>query len=166
VQNHLEGSLLQELPLHAAADNRASLAAMLQQVSCDAAPTSHMPAGRPTVGINLAPSKTPTVKQQQAAAAARKQPPQQQAGAGSKLQTQHSIDDALHDLHELHLSPRSAAAAAAAAASDVSVHGSVTSEALSEASGAAGAAAAAAAAKSKVPWRPLSDYRMEADLAR
>lgn len=115
------------------------------------------------MGINLAPSKTPTVKQQQAAAAARKQP-QQQAGVGSNLQTQHSIDDALHDLNALHLSPRSAAAAAAAAASDVSVHGSVTSEAVSEASGAA--AAAVAAAKNRVPWRPLSDYKMEADLAK
>jgi hypothetical protein len=111
------------------------------------------------VGINLAPSKTPTVKQQQAAAAARKQPQQQ---SGSSLQTQHSIDDALHDLHALHLSPRSAAAAAAAAASvasDASVHGSVTSESVSEVSG-------AAAAKNKVPWRPLADYKMNADLAR
>jgi hypothetical protein len=111
------------------------------------------------VGINLAPSKTPTVKQQQAAAAARKQPQQQ---SGSTLQTQHSIDDALHDLHALHLSPRSAAAAAAAAASvasDASMHGSVTSDSVSEVLG-------AAAVKNKVPWRPLADYRMSADLAR
>jgi hypothetical protein len=110
------------------------------------------------VGINLAPSKTPTVKQQQAAAAARKQPQQQ---SGSSLQTQHSIDDALHDLHALHLSRSAAAAAAAAAsvASDASVHGSVTSESVSEVSG-------AAAVKNKVPWRPLADYKMSADLAR
>jgi hypothetical protein len=115
-------------------------------------------AGRPTVGISLAPSKTPTVKQQQQAAAAHKQQP---AGA-SGLQSQHSIDDALHDLHALHLSPRSeAAAAAAAAASDVSVHGSVTSESQSEAS-----SAAAAATKGKVPWRPLAEYSMAADLAK
>jgi hypothetical protein len=128
-----------------------------------------LPAGRPTVGISLAPSKTPTVKQQQAAAAARKQQP-----GSSGLQSQHSIDDALHDLNALHLSPRSAAAAAAAAAaataasvaSDASVHGSVTSmsEAASEVSG--GAAAAAAAARNKVSWKPLADYSMEADLHR
>jgi hypothetical protein len=121
-------------------------------------------AGRPTVGISLAPSKTPTVKQQQAAASARKQQP---AGS-SGLQSQHSIDDALHDLNALHLSPRSAAAAAVAAAasvaSDASVHGSVTSmsEAASEVSG----AAAAAAARNKVSWKPLADYHMEADLHR
>jgi len=116
-------------------------------------------AGRPTVGISLAPSKTPTVKQQQQAAAARKQPQQlQQAGAG--LHSQHSIDDALHYLHALQLSPRSSAAAAAAgvAASDASVHGSVYSEEPSEAS--------AAGAKAKVPWRPLADYKLEPDLAK
>lgn len=110
------------------------------------------------MGISLAPSKTPTVKQQQQAAAARKQPQQLQAGAG--LHSQHSIDDALHDLHALQLSPRSSAAAAAAgvAASDASVHGSVYSEEPSEAS--------AAGAKGKVPWRPLADYKLEPDLAR
>lgn len=117
--------------------------------------------GRPTVGISLAPSKTPTVKQQQAAAAARKQPSLQQATSSSTLQSQHSIDNALHDLNALHLSGNTSsitAAASVSAASDASVHGSVLSDTTGD--------AAPVAAKSKVPWRPLSSYTMEPDLQR
>jgi hypothetical protein len=97
------------------------------------------------VGISLAPSKTPTVSQQQAAATARKQQP----GGGSALQSEHSIDGALHDLDSLHLSPTAAAAAAAAAAGGGQLNG-----------------AAAVPCASKVPYRPLQEYSMERDLQK
>ncbi|WIA29533.1 hypothetical protein OEZ86_012032 [Tetradesmus obliquus] len=111
------------------------------------------PAGRPTAGIPLAPSKTPTVKQQQQATAARKGPSAAD-GAAAALHSQHSIDEALHDLHDLNL------AAQPGDGSSVSVSSSsngLAADAARKGSRAGGGA---------VAWRPLEDYCMEADLAR
>lgn len=130
-------------------------------------------AGRPTVGIPLAPSKTPTIKQQQQAAAARRQTSEQQtpaaaAAAGPRLATQHSIDDALQDLNELHLAESEAAAAAAAADERrISSNGTSSSGAASEAAAAASGGATGGTFKKRgVAWRPLDQHVMEPDLRK
>ena len=75
-------------------------------------------------------------------------------GAGAALHSQHSIDEALHDLHDLNL------AAQPGDGSSVSVSSSsngLAADAARKGSRAGGGA---------VAWRPLEDYCMEADLAR
>jgi hypothetical protein len=113
-------------------------------------------AGRPTVGVPLAPSKTPTVKQQQQAAAARKATSAAASSSDSALQSQHSIDEALHDLHDLHLAPP---AGDSSGFSGSSSSNGLAADAARKGQSRAGAGAA-------VAWRPLEDYCMEADLAR
>jgi hypothetical protein len=108
------------------------------------------------VGIPLAPSKTPTVKQQQQAAAARKAPPAA-AGADAALHSQHSIDEALHDLHDLNLSPQPGDSSGISVSS--SSNGLAADAAVRRGSKAGGGGGA-------VAWRPLEDYCMEADLAK
>ncbi|KAF8073115.1 RFC3 [Scenedesmus sp. PABB004] len=110
------------------------------------------PAGRPTVGIPLAPSRTPTVKQQQQAAQARKQQGGDGgsgSGGGIALASQHSIDAALHDLDGLHLASDSASA---------------SGDGLG--GGGDGKRARGGAGGPTVPWRPLREYQLEPELAR
>lgn len=106
------------------------------------------------MGVPLAPSKTPTVKQQQQAAAARKA----QGPAAAPLHSQHSIDEALHDLDELHLAPIAAndAGGSIRGNNNSSSGNGLAAEAVKKSKGAGGAAAG----------RPLGEYCMEADLAR
>eukprot|EP00879_Flechtneria_rotunda_P016026 GHRR01016762.1.p1 GENE.GHRR01016762.1~~GHRR01016762.1.p1 ORF type:complete len:694 (+),score=227.63 GHRR01016762.1:236-2317(+) len=124
-----------------------------------------MSSGRATVGIPLAPSKTPTVKQQQQAAQARKQ---QQQPSSSGLQSQHSIDEALHELHGLHLDQQADTTAAERSSGRYSSSGLGPGSSTSSSSGGPGGISAAAGSTKQrhSVWRPLRDYHMEADLAR
>lgn len=120
----------------------------LPALMCPTRTLSTYYAGRPTVGISLAPSKTPTVKQQQQLAQARRSQAaapallQQQQDGAVLLTHQHSIDEALHDLDALQLQQGE------------------------QYQGSGGGAVTGVASRPGLPLlRPLAEYTMEQELA-